>query len=205
MGEGWTMTNIDAPRPGEAKAINELGDSELIKRINEEVGFDLAADRSTYTRAVALGEMLVLLRNRKNDKRGWRKYLEEKCPKLAYETATLYIRLYDKQDAILAAAKAQSVTVTDMTVRLARKLIATPRGKGKGKGGGKSGDQELGNNSTPPPPKLKDFLQNTAADELFEDLKAVYEEEQMRKLSTLISMHLRRPPRSDRPDALASV
>jgi hypothetical protein len=171
---------------GEAKAINELGDSELIKRINEQVGIDLAADRSTYTRAVALGEMLVLLRNRRNKKGGWQEYLKEKCPKLAYETATLYIRLYEKQDAILAAAKAQSVTVTDMTVRLARKLIAKPSGKGGGKRSGK----EPGNQPPAPTPKLKDFLQNTAADELFEDLKAVYEEEQMRKLSTLISTHL---------------
>src|SRR6516225_1178324 len=99
----------------ETVAINELGDSELIERINDEVGVDLASERTTYTRAVALGEMLVLLRNRRNDKRGWQEYLKEKCPKLAYETATVWMRLFKKQPEILAAAKAQSVPVTDLT------------------------------------------------------------------------------------------
>jgi hypothetical protein len=179
----------------ETVAINELGDSELIKRINDEVGVDLASERTTYTRAVALGEMLVLLRNRRNDKRGWQEYLKEKCPKLAYETATVWMRLFKKQPEILAAAKAQSVPVTDLTVRLARKLIAKPSGKGKGSGKRSGNSHEFGNKPEEKPLQLKDFLQITAADELFADLKVVYGEEQMRKLSTLISTHLgvRRP------------
>jgi hypothetical protein len=88
-------------------AIDELSTSDLIKRINEEVGLVLAADRSTYTKAVAIGEALVALRQRRNSREGWQAYLKEKCPKLAYETATLYIRLCENQDAILAAANAQ--------------------------------------------------------------------------------------------------
>jgi hypothetical protein len=154
-----------------AEAITELGDTELIKRINDEVGIDLAAERSTYSRAVALGEMLVLLRNRRNKKDGWQEYLREKCPKLAYETATLYIRLYEKQDAILAAAKAQSVTVTDLTVRLARKLIAKPgKAKGEGKTKKPSAVDELGNQPSAPSASPRD-INDLDAGEIFAILK----------------------------------
>jgi hypothetical protein len=65
------------------------------------------------------------------------------------------------------------------------------------KGSGNS--QDLGNKPEEKPLQLKDFLQNTAADELFEDLKAVYEEEQMRKLGTLISTHLTKASGVRRP------
>ena len=182
-------------------AINELGDSELIKRINEQVGIDLAADRSTYTRAVALGEMLVLLRNRRNDKRGWQEYLKEKCPKLAYETATLYIRLFEKQDAILAAAKAQSVTVTDLTVRLARKLIAKPKPNDPKKPKKPMVIEEPAAEPKTKPITLEDYLRDLAADELFTALRQTYEEEQLRKLSSLLTVHLTKTvrPLAERP------
>jgi hypothetical protein len=184
-----------------SEALNELGDSELIKRINDEVGVDLAAERNTYTRAVALGEMLVLLRNRRNDKRGWQEYLKEKCPKLAYETATLYIRLHEKQDEIIAAAKAQSVTVTDLTVRLARKLIA---GKGKGKtkpkpapaGGVEPGEIKASSPSTAPDV----IIGAISAEEIFDILKP--DNEKLQKLYGLLRDHVMRSP-VRRPPAAA--
>jgi hypothetical protein len=148
--------------------------------------------------------MLVLLRNRRNDKQGWREYLKEKCPKLSYETATLYIRLYEKQPEILAAAKAQSVTVTDLTVRSARKLIAKPSGKGKppAKKAPTGGVQEPAITPKQPPPTLKDLLSNQAADEVFAVLKDTWELDQLKDLSDRLLSHvagkdqpkLRRPP-----------
>jgi hypothetical protein len=173
--------------------LSDLGNSELIKRINDEVGIDLAAERSTYTRAVALGEMLVLLRARRNAKGGWQEYLREKCPKLAYETATLYIRLYEKQDAILEAAKAQSVTVTDLTVRLARKLIAKPKATGtKNKKSPAGGVAEPDKSKSTAP---DDIIKALAPDELFDIVKVSWDGDQLRKLSTLLSEHIkyRRP------------
>jgi hypothetical protein len=174
-----------------AEALNELGDSELIKRINEEVGIDLASERSTYTRAVALGEMLVLLRNRRNKKDGWQEYLREKCPKLAYETATLYIRLYEKQEDILEAAKAQSVTVTDLTVRLARKLIAKPKATGTKNKKSPAGGVELGDAKASALRNAPDdIIKALAPDELFDIVKVSWDGDQLRKLSALLTEHV---------------
>jgi hypothetical protein len=166
--------------------INKLDDNELIKRINEEANPHLTSERTTYTRAIAVGEMLVMLRLRRNATGGWRDYLKEKCPKLAYETATLWIRLFKNQPKILVAAKAQSVTVTDLTVGVARKLIATPSKTKAAPAGG----VEPGNQPPPDAPSEKEIINNWGADELFAKLKQGWEIEKLKALSTLLSEHV---------------
>jgi hypothetical protein len=178
-------------------ALNQLDPSELIKQINDEIDVDVADERKAYIRAIALGEKLVLLRLRRNQKGGWQDYLKEKCPKYAYETSTLHIRLFKKQPEILAAAKAQSVTVTDLTVRLARKLIAKPKATGtKNKKSPAGGVAEPGDTKASAPRNAPDdIIKALAPDELFDIVKVSWDSDQLRKLSTLLSEHIkyRRP------------
>jgi len=71
----------------------------LVKAINDEYSQILASERNNLQKALAIGEKLVALRPRIAPKHGkWQVKLAEHCPQISYETATLYIRLYENQD-----------------------------------------------------------------------------------------------------------
>ena len=110
----------------------DLSTAELAKLINDEYAVILANERTNLPKAMSVGEKLKVLQGKA--KHGeWQTKLKAHCPKVSYETATLYIRLWDKRDKLKELAAAKSVTVTDLTIQEARKLLATPKpNDGKG-------------------------------------------------------------------------
>jgi hypothetical protein len=100
----------------------------LAKLITDEYAVILANERTNLPKALAVGEKLIALRQRVNPKHGeWQDKLEEWCPTLSYETATKYIRLYEKWPDIEKAAAAKNVATTDLTIEAALSLIAKKR------------------------------------------------------------------------------
>ena len=83
----------------------DLSTAELAKLINDEYAVILANERTNLPKAMSVGEKLKVLQGKA--KHGeWQTKLKAHCPKVSYETATLYIRLWDKRDKLkeLAAA-----------------------------------------------------------------------------------------------------
>jgi hypothetical protein len=110
------------------KAYGELSLPDLAKLINDEYAVVLASERNNLQRALAIGEKLMWLRARA--KHGeWQEKLKGWCPKLSYETATLYIRLFEKRHIWEERARAESVETTDLTIEKVRQLLAKPRPK----------------------------------------------------------------------------
>jgi len=100
----------------------------IAKQINDEYSLILANERANLPRALAIAEKLIALRARTVHGQ-WQAKLAVWCPQISYETATLYIRLYEKEDVWRNAAAAKSVETTDLTIEAARQLLAKPRAK----------------------------------------------------------------------------
>ena len=110
-------------REGPASTVIHLSTPELFEAINEEYSAILASERNNLQRALAIGDKLKALRPRA--KHGeWRGHLAEQCPNLSYETATLYIRLYNNQGKLADAAAVKTVEPTDLTIDDFRKYLA---------------------------------------------------------------------------------
>jgi hypothetical protein len=104
----------------------QLSADALAKQINDDYSVILASDRANLPRALAIAEKLIALRARTVHGQ-WQAKLAVWCPQISYETARLYIRLYEKQDVWRTAAAAKSVETTDLTIDAARQLLAKPR------------------------------------------------------------------------------
>jgi hypothetical protein len=147
--------------------------------------------RTNLPRAQAIGEKLKVLQGK--SKHGeWQTKLKTHCPKVSYETATLYIRLWDKRDKLKELAAAKSVTVTDLTIQEARKLLATLKpDDGKGatskvpKGGVEPGNEPK--SVSMPPDKIVAELEYG---ELFDILKVVYDRDDRMNLTTKLAADL---------------
>ena len=110
----------------------DLSTADLVKLINSEYAGLLAGERNTFQKAITLGDALLALRKRQ-DHGKWQAYLAKVCPQLSYETATVYIRLAENREKIMAAAKEKSVAPTDLTIDLALKLLRKPKPTTKAK------------------------------------------------------------------------
>src|SRR5262245_64323315 len=78
--------------------VIHLSTDELVKAIKDEYGVILASESNKLPKAIAIGEKLVALRPRIAPNHGeWKPKLREHCPRISYETATVYIRLYERQ------------------------------------------------------------------------------------------------------------
>ena len=103
-----------------------LSADDLAKQINDEYAVILSSEKANLPRALAIGEKLMHLRVRiPSDE--WKDKLEGYCPNISYETATLYIRLFEKQETWRAAAVAQNVEPTSLTIDAARRLLTKKR------------------------------------------------------------------------------
>jgi hypothetical protein len=153
----------------------DLSTTELAKLINDEYGVILANERTNLTKALAVGEKLIALRQRVAPKHGnWQDKLRAWCPRISYETATKYIRVCDKWPDIVKAAKAKGVVTTDLTIEAALKLIAKP----KLDSGNKSNSAVRGAVAEPSPNRSEApdvALEGFANDEVFHTLWNVYE------------------------------
>src|SRR5262245_47929962 len=122
---------------------------ELVKGINDEYGLILVSERNNLQKALAIGQKLVALRPLIAPRHGeWQAKLEKHCPKLSYETATLYIRLFEKEAVWRAAAAAKSVEPTDLTIERARQLLRKPNSKSSGDDGDEQRDDDVEDDGT---------------------------------------------------------
>ena len=103
-----------------------LSAADLAKQINDEYAVILNSEKANLPRALAIGEKLMHLRVRIPSEE-WKDKLEGYCPNISYETATLYIRLFEKQAVWRAAAAAQNVEPTSLTIDAARRLLTKKR------------------------------------------------------------------------------
>jgi hypothetical protein len=104
----------------------EMSATDLARRINASYEEILSSERTNLPRAMAIGEKLVWL-NAKTDHGEWKKKLSEWCPKLKYETANRYMRLYTKWPIIEKRAADKNVVTTSLTIEDALDLISKPR------------------------------------------------------------------------------
>lgn len=159
----------------------DLSASELAKLINDEYAIILANERTNYPRALSVGEKLVALR-RGVEHGEWQAKLKQHCPKISYETATKYIRLWNNRDKIEAEATLKGVATTDLTIELALGLIAKPKpekpDKGKPASVAKGGVAEPAIEAPAQSIAPDAVLESLATDEMFHTLWNVYENRQ---------------------------
>jgi hypothetical protein len=189
--------------------FGDLSTTDLAKRINDEYAVILESERTNLQKALAIGEKLKALRPRIAPEHGeWQAKLKVYCPKISYETATLYVRLWDKRDELETAATAKSVRTTDLTIEEARKLLAKPKPDNANKSG-KAGKVakagiEPGNepDSTNEEEVGKEWLKALAPDDLITWLRAIHDTDYLKELSAGLARALT-PPRP--PQAPTSV
>jgi hypothetical protein len=178
----------------------------LVKAINDEYSQILASERNNLQKALAIGEKLVALRPRIAPKHGeWQAKLEEYCPKISYETATLYIRLFERQVDWRAAAAAKNVEPTDLTIDAARNLLAKPRATAtsesdshsdsesvtdEGSDDGQEEKEKGESDETEEEVVGKKWLETLAPDDLIFWLKEVHDDEYLKELAAKLAKEL---------------
>jgi len=177
----------------------DLSTKELAKLITDEYAVILGNERTNLQKALGVGEKLIALRLRHSSCYGqWQDKLEQLCPTISYETATKYIRLSSKWEDIAAAARSKGVVTTELTIEAALKLIATPKknkpddtSKGKPakvvKGGVEPGNEPALPMGGPPDRVVKNLELETG--DMFEVLKHVYGQEELRDLTVMLAKH----------------
>jgi hypothetical protein len=192
------MTSLE-PDYGELSALD------LAKLINDEYAQVLTSERNNLQRALVIGEKLVALRARARHGE-WQKKLEEWCPKLSYETATLYIRLFEKRDVWEERARAESVEPTDLTIERARQLLARPKpdsnsdpdsdsdsgSDGEDDEGGDDEDAGSAINRGEAPGGADEVVADLGLDtgDMFEVLKKVYDRDDLADIANRLATHL---------------
>jgi hypothetical protein len=181
--------------------VIHLSTDALVKAINDEYGVILASERSNLQKALAIGQKLKALRPRIAPNHGeWKEKLAEYCPKLSYETATLYARLWDNQAKRTEAAADKSVEPTDLTIEDFRKYLAKP----KGNKGDTSGSTKTSKSSTaikaavepamdakPASLPPDDVVRELEAGELFDILMVVYQQDDLMELAARLAQHFK--------------
>jgi DUF3102 family protein len=211
-----TTTNDTGPVTDSPAVVGygELSAVELAKRINDEYGHVLVSERHNLKRAKDIGEKLAALQTRV--KHGeWQKKLEVWCPKLSYETARRYIRVFEEWSDIEKKAAAKSVRTTDLTIDTALALLRKPKpekdtDKEKDSDGNPltSASATLGAVEPPEPPladqdEKAEWLKNLAVDELITVLRQECGEEYLQELSAALAKEFPMPP--PQPDEAAGV
>jgi hypothetical protein len=188
--------------PEEVKqTLASLGELELIKKVNEEYSFIHQHDKMDYSHAIVIGEALNELKYRRIVPHGkWQAYLKERCPKVSYETANIYMRVAKNQKRILEAATAKNVAATDLTIAFAREVLAQ---KPKEQKEPEPKEPKLPTKSATPSAGVmpddeetelgSDFEEELVirdADELFLQLKDMWDVGKLRKLHALLGEHI---------------
>ena len=187
----------------------DLSVAELAKLINDQYAVILGNERANYPRALSIGEKLVALRRGEGVEHGeWQTKLKTLCPNISYETATKYIRCWQKQPQILKAAAAKSVATTDLTIELALSLIAKPKQKttdtgdtgnvtentGDGKPTVEAMEARQAANAEAEAATLNDVDIDAArlerVDEAFEWLMRIYPQDELLDLTERLAKHL---------------
>jgi hypothetical protein len=169
----------------------QLGVSALAKLINDEYAAILQSEKANLPRAIAIGAKLKAIRIRVGHGE-WQEEFKSHGLNISYETATLYIRLFDNWDEIQKRARAKDVEPTDLTIDEARKLLSKPRPKDdKPKANGKAAIAEPAI-SVPKSVALDKAMKPLATDEIFDNLKLHYAKDRdgLRSLTEMLAKHL---------------
>jgi hypothetical protein len=121
-------TTLPAVRPSPA---------DLAKRINEKYSEIVASLRTTFIRAVEIGELLEQAKDRVGHG-NFEAWLSSHC-QLSFSTARRYMKLAEDRPKIeeqlkLETASGKSVKLTDLNLSSARRLLAAPPKKQEGSG-----------------------------------------------------------------------
>jgi hypothetical protein len=131
-------TQLPAVRPSPA---------DLAKRINEKYSEIVTSLRTTFMRAVEIGELLEQAKDRVGHG-NFEVWLSSNC-QLSFSTARRYMKLAEDRPKIeeqlkLETASGKSVKLTDLNLTSARRLLAAPKSEG-------SSGQGQGSTKTKPP------------------------------------------------------
>jgi len=100
-----------------------LSAADLAKQINDDYSMILNNERANLPRALAIAEKLNALRVRA--RRGeWKSKFESYGLKISYETASVYLRIWEHWDDIKTLAVEKGVDPTLLTIDAARELWA---------------------------------------------------------------------------------
>jgi hypothetical protein len=158
----------------------------LSQQINDAHKACIAASTAALAHAFRCGELLVLAKeNAKAAKRSWLGWLKENCPDIHQTTASAYMRIAEHRDAIEATieTEAEENKHTALSVRGALKQIPT-----KGTRGAKTGQGVV---ATKKNVTIEAALKPMEPDEVFTALKARYDPDQLKALTTLLVRHLK--------------
>ena len=179
-----------------ATDYGDLSTTELVKQINDEYAAILADERTYLKKALSLGEKLIALRPRIAPDHGqWQAKLKLHCQAVSYEKANLCIRFVENFDKLEAYAASKNVKVTDLGIDEARKALAKPKSDPNESAAGKAAKAAVEPASEPPPPNgppdqvVKDLELDDG--DMFEVLKATYEQDDLMKLTQRLAQHLK--------------
>src|SRR6516164_1684403 len=95
--------------------VYDLSSDDLAKQINDEYAVILNSERANLPKALVIAEKLNALRVRA--KRGvWKNQFSSYGLKISYETASVYLRIWEHWDEIQKLAAAKSVDPTLLTI-----------------------------------------------------------------------------------------
>jgi len=171
--------------------VIHLSTDELVKAINDEYGVILVSERNKLPKALAIGEKLTALRPRIAPKHGeWKAKFKELRLKMSYETATIYIRLYERQ----AEWRAKHADPTSLTIEEVLRLLAKPKPETSDKPkSSKAAIAEPGNEpslATLPPDEQVKRIELDYGD-MFEALKRKYDQDDLLSLTERLAAHLK--------------
>jgi hypothetical protein len=190
--------------------VIHLSTDALVKAINDEYAVILANERNTLPKALAIGEKLVALKSR-IEHGEWKPYLKEHCRQISYETAAVYMRVYNKQAEWRTAAEKNAgsafLTIEGVLNLLAKAKPDTSTNKGSNGTSSKAakGGVEPGNEPTPATVPPDEQLRRLELDygDMFEALKRVYDYDDLMQLATRLAEHLKMRLVTAQPQAVS--
>src|SRR5262245_42395271 len=180
--------------------VIHLSTDELVKAINDEYGVILASERNKLPKAIAIGEKLVALRPRIAPNHGeWKAQFTgpERRLRISYETATVYIRLFERQAEWRKAAAEKNADPTSLTIEDVLRLLAKPKPEADNKGkSSKAAKAAVAEPATDPKPMVTlppdQVVKNLELDygDMFEALKRKYDRDDLLELTKRLAADL---------------
>jgi len=188
--------------------VYDLSSDDLKKQINDDYAVILNSERANLPRALVIAEKLNALRARV--KRGeWKTKFPEHGLNISYETASVYLRIWEHWPEIQQLAAEKSVDPTLLTIDGARELWARRKGDpaaattdeeetddDDGKPTVEAMEKKQAANAEEEAAELEDEDVNLAAqrrervDETFEDLVRTYPQDELLDLTQRLAKHL---------------
>jgi len=190
----------EPPLPKPVTDYGDLSAADLAKQINDDYSVILNSERANLPRALAIAEKLNALRLRAV--RGeWKNKFSSYGLKISYETASVYLRIWEHWDDIRTLAAQKGVDPTLLTIDAARELWARrndddatgdaedTEASDAGDDAGAEPDEETEEKAVG-----KKWLEMLAPDDLIFWLKEVHGVEYLKELAKALAKVLTPPP-----------